>query len=76
MNSRKPSIAAKTKSATARAEKPRKRSRLARMTRSALLVVGLGAAQLSAEADFVGEEIFHRNLVDRLHSSSLTRYHD
>ncbi|MEO7412536.1 MAG: hypothetical protein ABIZ81_04195 [Opitutaceae bacterium] len=57
-------------------KKAPRRSKLSQITRSALLAVGLTAAQLSEEADFFGEKIFHRNLVDRLHSTSLTRYHD
>ena len=57
-------------------KKASRRSKLAQMTRGALLAVGLTAAQLSDEADFVGDDVFHRHLVDRLHSTSLTRYHE
>jgi hypothetical protein len=55
--------------------KPRK-TKLSRMARGALLAMGLTAAQLGEEADFFGDKVFSRNLVDRLHSTALTRYHE
>jgi hypothetical protein len=64
------------KAATPLEQKPRRRGQFARLTRSALLAMSLTAAQLDNEADFVGDEVFHRNLVDRLHVGSLTRFHD
>jgi hypothetical protein len=51
-------------------------NKLARVARGTLLAVGLTAAQLGEETTFFGEKFFHRNLVDRLHSTSLTRYHE
>ncbi|MEO6567445.1 MAG: hypothetical protein ABIO94_01680 [Opitutaceae bacterium] len=76
MNVRKPKLNSKDRAAEPPAKKAKRRSKLSRLTRGALLAVGLTAAQLSDEADFVGDEVFHRNLVDRLHAASLTRYHD
>lgn len=61
---------------TSPGQKPRRRGKFARLTRGALLAMSLTAAQLDDEADFVGDEVFHRNLVDRLHVATLTRYHD
>lgn len=76
MKERKSQVRSKARVVPPPVQKPKRRGPLSRMTRSALLAMSFTATQLSAEADFFGEKFFHRNLVDRLHSTSLTRYHE
>lgn len=76
MKARKNNVGSKARAAEPPANKTKRPGKLSRITRGAVLAVSFTAAQLSEKADFFGEKIFHRNLVDRLHSTSLTRYHE
>jgi hypothetical protein len=76
MKARNGNVGSKAGTAEQPVKKSKRARKLSQMTRGALLAVGLTAAQLTEEAEFFGEKFFHRNLVDRLQATSLTRYHE
>lgn len=76
MNERKRNTSPKVGAGESAAKNAKRPGGMARLTRSAVLAMSLTAGQLSEEADFFGEKFFQRNLVDRLHSTALTRYHE